>query len=125
MFFEQRQSYCSYCCSGTISVTLHAMNSDFRNCALESRLLGHWTCASERESCEYTFLANNEFTCIVSRSGESSFKIRGYWDVVGENLRIGTSPLTNEPAHIQRIDGNSFSAELPSRTVMRFERRSS
>jgi len=91
---------------------------------LESRLVGEWSCADERERRDYSFLANNEFVCVVTRPGEAPFKVRGYWDVVGEQLRLGTSPLASEPAHIQKMDANSFLTELPSRTVMRFERRS-
>jgi hypothetical protein len=100
------------------------MNTELRNRTLENRLIGQWTCAKERENCEYFFLANNEFTCLVNRPGEC-YKVRGYWDVVGDQLRMGTSALSNEPAHIHQIDAKSFSAELPSRAVLRFERRSS
>ena len=91
---------------------------------LESRLVGEWSCANEREKCDYSFLANNEFVCVVTRPGEAPFKMRGYWDVVGEELRMGTSPLANEAAQIHKMDANSFSAELSSRTIMRFQRRS-
>jgi len=99
------------------------MNSDLRNRALEARLFGEWICKDKREICEYAFFPHNEFTCVIKRTGESPFKVRGYWDILGEQLRLGTSALTNESAHLLRVDTNSFSAERARRVVV-FERRS-
>src|SRR5262245_39793592 len=98
------------------------MNSDCRNRALESRLVGQWKCSSERETCEYVFLPHNEYTCVVTRAGESPFKVRGYWDVLGTQLRIGTSALAAEPAELQMSRMDSFSAKLPGGTVVTFQK---
>src|SRR4051812_43460885 len=98
------------------------MNSDCHNRALESRLVGHWTCSSDLESCEYTFLPHNEFTCVVTRHGESPFKVRGYWDVLGNDLRLGTSPLAAEPAQIVATADDSFTTQRPGAPVTVFKK---
>jgi hypothetical protein len=98
------------------------MNSDLHNRLLETKLLGQWTCAHERETCEYVFLPHNEYTCTITKRGEAPFKVRGYWDVVGEQLRIGASALANEPAHIVKVDLNCFAAEFAPGCLKRFER---
>jgi hypothetical protein len=101
------------------------MNSDLRNRVLESELVGKWTCSSDREKCEYCFLPQNEFSCVVMRPGQSSYNVRGYWDIVGQQLRIGTSPTAAEPAEILGFKRSCFSAQLPGGTVMRFEKMAS
>jgi hypothetical protein len=98
------------------------MNSDLRNRALESELVGKWTCSSDREKCEYSFFPQNEFSCVVTRPGQCSVNVRGYWDIIGQQLRIGTSPTAAEPAEIRGFKRSHFSAQLPGGTVMHFEK---
>ncbi len=105
-----------------MEVFSRVMHSDLQNRALEAQLVGHWTCADEREICEYAFLPQNEFTCLVKREGESPFKVRGYWAVMGGELLLGPSPLANEPARIVKLEATAFSAETAGRHLKHFAR---
>ena len=89
---------------------------------LEAWLVGRWICSAERESSEYAFLADNQFTSVVTRPGEPPLKMRGYWDVLGEQLRMGTTPLTANPARMVATGRDSFSATLSDGSVMRFQK---
>lgn len=84
--------------------------------------MGQWTCASDLEICEYNLMAHNEFVCAVTRKGEGPFRVRGYWDVVGNQLRMGNSPLAADPADLVLNGCDSFSARLPGGQSLRFTR---
>ena len=98
------------------------MNAPDRNAALEAKIIGHWTTASGTETCDFTFEPNHQFTCRVQRPGEPISNVHGYWDVVENRLRIGTSPAESEALEIEATEPNAFSGAISNGGTRRFLR---
>jgi hypothetical protein len=91
--------------------------------AVEKRLLGHWRSSQSNEICDWQFEPENRFVCSV-RKGSEHFKVNGYWDILNNNLRIGTSELENETVEMIEYTHETFATRTRNSGIVGFERLS-